>query len=594
MDNDNNTPVEIPDDLTGLSAAELDALEQAAVTEFDRLSAADIDAASLERCGRLADAIDAVRAERSRRADEAQQAIAQRDALRQRIHGTPAEDDTDTTDSDQNGDGTPAAEDDTGTGEGAAEVPQLAEAVAAAVTAALTAANGGHYSPARTQEREAPRPRLNPSLADVQRHAPAVQPPEHTNRPTIVAGAHIPGVETGAAITSRRQLAEAMMARARNLPNAAGTGWENRTPLATLQRRRAHVIEQNASKEQVADALTAAVARGADMESLVAAGGWCAPNERSYDFFNVVDTSGTGMLDLPTISVSRGGIEWPVSPTYADIVDGSTGLWTWTETQDIAAATGTGQSGTKTCVRISCADTASARMDCDGLCVVNGNLMAEAWPEAVENFLSVMDAGYDRRINGLRIRQLVAGSTSVTFAATGTGVVAPVLNSMELQAIDYRARFRMARDAVLEAVAPEWLRGAMRADLMYRNGVDMLEVADQRLMSMFDARGIRVQWVRDWQDVSTGYPGGSAPLTAWPSTVQIMLYAPGTWVLGEGMSIDLGVIRDSTLNETNDYTAAWKEECWLIAKKGHESRRITIPICPNGNTGAAGLTGCLV
>jgi len=68
--------------------------------------------------------------------------------------------------------------------------------------------------------------------------------------------------------------------------------------------------------------------------------------------------------------------------------------------------------------------------------------------------------------------------------------------------------------------------------------------------------------------------------------------APGTAVLGQGLRLDLGIIRDSVLNATNDHTAEWMEECWLIFNPGHEIRRLTVNICPDGTTGAADLVAC--
>ena len=72
--------------------------------------------------------------------------------------------------------------------------------------------------------------------------------------------------------------------------------------------------------------------------------------------------------------------------------------------------------------------------------------------------------------------------------------------------------------------------------------------------------------------------------------VILLLYAAGTFLHGNGMSLDLGVVRDSVLNETNDHTAAWSEEAHLIAKVGHESRRYTVGFNVNGSTSAL-LTG---
>ena len=85
---------------------------------------------------------------------------------------------------------------------------------------------------------------------------------------------------------------------------------------------------------------------------------------------------------------------------------------------------------------------------------------------------------------------------------------------------------------------------------------------------------------------------GVTPLVVWPTTVQFLMFPAGTFVLGRGLQLNLGVVRDSILNATNDHTAEWMEECWLIAKIGHESRLGTIAICPDGTVGAMDLTAC--
>jgi hypothetical protein len=340
--------------------------------------------------------------------------------------------------------------------------------------------------------------------------------------------------------------------------------------------------------DEMNEILTAAT----DVDALVAAGGWCAPSEISYDFYNIVCED--GILDLPTVGVNRGGIRFPTSASYGDIVNN---FWAWNETQDIAAATGTGQSGTKTCFRVPCPGFNEVRLHCDGLCVTVGNLMEDAFPELIANHMRLTNAGFAHRLNQLRINTLIdpTYSTAVTgYGTAGAGLVAPVLGSLELTAIDYREKYRMCNDAVLEVVLPRWLRGAMRSDLRKRMGVGMefQTVTDAQLMNMFDLLNIRVQWVTDWQVGTAGLPGGSTPLTLWPTTVQFLMFAAGTFVLGRGLQLNLGVIRDSVLNQTNDHTGAWQEECWLIAKVGHESRLGTIAICTDGTTGAADLTAC--
>jgi hypothetical protein len=76
----------------------------------------------------------------------------------------------------------------------------------------------------------------------------------------------------------------------------------------------------------------------------------------------------------------------------------------------------------------------------------------------------------------------------------------------------------------------------------------------------------------------------------WPDQVDYMLYAPGTFVRGNGLTLDLGVVRDSVLNSENDHTAAWSEECHLVARVGPESRVYRTEISVRGlyeNTPAA-------
>src|SRR3546814_13655235 len=88
-----------------------------------------------------------------------------------------------------------------------------------------------------------------------------------------------------------------------------------------------------------------------DLQALVAGGGWCAPSEIRYDFFNIACED--GMIDLPTVGISRGGIQFPVSPSLADALGGGTAFggfaatfsntsnpWLWTEADYILTVTG--------------------------------------------------------------------------------------------------------------------------------------------------------------------------------------------------------------------------------------------------------------
>jgi hypothetical protein len=236
-----------------------------------------------------------------------------------------------------------------------------------------------------------------------------------------------------------------------------------------------------------------------------------------------------------------------------------------------------------------------AQLECYGICLTAGNLTDNAWPEATRNFLRLLMAAHYHAKNGRYIQSMVAQST--TMASGGcfdnSGTSATLLTGAELAGRDIRTKYGMCDTDVIEAIFPAYALDLVRADLARRTGVsDFMAVPNSQIQAWFDVRGIAAQFVQDWQVRATGQPGVAAGITAWPSTVQGMFYPAGTFGLGNGMSLDLGVVRDSTLNETNDFTAAWLEECHMIAKFGHESRVYTFTSCQSGQTGSANLTDC--
>lgn len=582
---------QLPEDLTGLTDEELAALAEQAVAEFDGIYTAEggPQPADVARASELADAIEKITTVRTERVERAEAARAQLDELHNRVHrDEPA--DADTPDGDD-----PADND--------AEPAPTAPAQQATPEPALVA--DGRRAPARTAPRETgglnpQRGRLNASLRTAQSQAPAPELPSATSDMVITAAAATSGAPIGHRFTNLEGLGKFLTQHARSL--SVTNGSPSYTPFASIESKYTHVLGENtdpATVERTLKGLT-------DPDVLVAAGGWCAPSEIRYDFFNVACQARSNLIDLPTIGIDRGGIRWPVSPSIADVFANPAAFapfgatfsntsmpWLWTEADDIAAVTGT---GTKPCIRVPCPTFDERRLECFGYCVTAGNLADAAFPEATANFLSLLMASTIRVANFRYLAQMLSLSTLSTPAsgvgAGGAGTAAPLLGMIELAAIDYRTRYGMCEDDVLEVVMPLWVYGAIRSDLAKRTGVDMLNVTDAMIANWFDARGVRVQLVGEYQQRTAGYPGGVGPATAWPTTVEFMIYAAGTFVRGDGMTLDLGVVRDSTLNAKNDHTAAWAEECHLIARFGHESRRYIVNICTDGTTGAADLTAC--
>lgn len=545
----------LPEDLTVLGDEALTAFETEGLARFDALSASgttELSAVQAEivEMDALSANIERVYAERSRRTE----AAAEIDAKRAELAAKRAEF---------------AAK------QAATDVAK--PVVEAAVTEPVVAA-------------AAPR-KLNPTLADAAKVAPAV--PVMRKEAVLVASADIPNFSAGGKLDNVDTLVAALTSRARSIPITRKGDDAPRYTVASMMREHKYALGLDSTPAEVNEVLTAA----ANPDILIAAGGWCSPSEISYDFYNIVCED--GMLDLPTVGINRGGIRFPTSPSFADVTS-STALFRWTETQDIAALTGTAQSGTKTCGRVPCPGFNEERLACDGICLTVGNLTEDAYPEVIANFTRLLFAAHAHKVNRLRIEQLQGfantAAVSGTFGTTGEGLVAPVLNAIALNAEDYRSRYAMCEDAVLEVLAPKWLRAAMRSDIRRRTGVvtrEALAMSDATLMSLFDEENVRVQWVSDYQERTEGFPGvPTTVMTSWPLTVEFLMWAPGTVVLGQGMRLDLGIIRDSILNATNDHTGIWTEDCWLMFKPGHEVRKIVVNICADGTTGAHDLVSC--
>jgi hypothetical protein len=416
----------------------------------------------------------------------------------------------------------------------------------------------------------------------------------------------------GQELTSMEALSQAFMDKANNIPTTRMGNEAARHKVASIRNDFKHTADDRTSPFVLQEIMEAM--REESMPALTAGGGWCAPNSIMYDFFNIADAPAY-TLDLPTVGVTRGGLQWPVSPAIGDVffqaggsnpASGFGGFafsfantsdpWLWSETDDILTVTG---SVNKPTLRVPCSTFTSGRLEAYGLTLTAGNLTDSAYPEQTQNFLKLLRAAYAHAINARLLSLIDAASTSESALTGGAGTDGPaarIPNAVALAAVDYRNRFAMRDDAVLEVVLPFWVRTVIRADLAWKPGInnfDLLTISDGQIDAMFTDENVRIQWVSDYQVRGAGF-GSSTHLLAWPTTVNFLIFAAGTFLHGQGMSLDLGIVRDSILNAENDFTAAWAEETHMIAKVGHESRKYAVGFTVAGNTGSANLTGARV
>lgn len=372
--------------------------------------------------------------------------------------------------------------------------------------------------------------------------------------------------------------------------NAAKAGRKVRQQFGIATIAKPHgdlMIRDSGNQTEVEEILKKATdMSGRTADSLVASGGWCAPSETLYDIYDCGETA-DGLLSLPTIGISRGGIRFNRGIDFGELLS-STGFF-YTEAQDIVGDYDGEGGGSKPCFKIPCVDFVEERLDLEGLCLTAGLLQAKGYPEVIADTIRKALIAHEIRTDSRVIQELVSGSTAVSLPADQVGAAAPLLTAIELQAQHYRSSGSLADSTVLEAVFPQWVRGAIRSDLSRRLGIDFLDVSNQRINAWFTQRGVAPQFVANWQSVATTAASG---FTSWPAEVDFLLYKAGTWIKGTSDVITLDTVYDSTLLGTNDYTALFTEEGILTARRGCDSRVVTVPICPTGDTGGGVLIDC--
>lgn len=349
-----------------------------------------------------------------------------------------------------------------------------------------------------------------------------------------------------------------------------------RFPIATFNR--SFSKELVITGENADDAFKAAVDQSRlPQGSLVAAGGWCAPSETLYDLCNISEAA--NLISVPEVQVNRGGINHTIGPDFASVY-GDTGFC-YTEEEDIEGDYDGAGAGVKPCFNVECPEFTDDRLGYCGVCITAGLLQARGYPETLSNLIDLALTAHAHRVSASVINRLVALSTAVAWPANQKGATAPLLTAIDLQAMHYRAVNRMSDNATLEVVLPTWTKSVIRADLARRQGVDLIDVPEARINAWMAARNVSAQYVVDWQDIGTT---AASAFTEAPAEVDFLLYNAGTFVKGVAEGWTFENIYDSVGLGTNDFTALFTEDPYLVAKRCHDSRVVTVPICPDGAT----------
>lgn len=321
-------------------------------------------------------------------------------------------------------------------------------------------------------------------------------------------------------------------------------------------------------------------------QALVASGGFCAPPAVAYDF-PVISQAGRPVWDgyLPKFRADRGALTFMTPFGISSIVT-STGqgagsaLSVWTNTIDTTPG-GT----TKPKQTIACPAQQTVTLQAVVQQIQIGNFLGRALPELVSKFMTEVNSAHARLGESLNLTDIDGASNAMTVAKL-IGATGDLVMSVRQAAARYRNNQRMAPDSRLRVLIPAWVIDFIAADVAQRHagdGLDIFTVNEGWVRALFNNMNVNVTFYQDAGANATQQlgPQGPTDIRNWPLTVVWYLFHEGAFLGLDGGTLDVGLVRDSTLNGTNNYQI-FSESFEKVAFRGLESQKITQTICPTG------------
>lgn len=452
-----------------------------------------------------------------------------------------------------------------------------------------------------------PTPRAARMVARNGRAAPSPNAERGTaSSVTITAAASAPGISPGQALTSSDELTELTCEALRQMQHDPEYDGRRQTLVRAKwsypESRRLSSRNDPYVNSGLVDAICAP-------EAVLASGGACLPVNVDFTVPTWASADRPLRDGLPGYEADRGGIRF-VTPPDVGVVDlqatasgAGTATRVWTEATDAAPA-----GAIKPVWTVACGAEQLVYVNAIPTRVQFGNMFGRFAPEQVAaNTEMALDTA--AREAELELLTLMYNSSKQVAPAQYLGATRDLLASVDLLVSQYRYSHRIPRRATFTAVFPDWAKDLMRADLARElahdtDGGDRLAVSDAQIDGWFTTRGINVIWTLDGLKAGTYGTGGSAitnqffglatggAAPQWPGQssnaafmLAWLLYVEGTFQFLDGGRLDLGVVRDSTLDATNDYET-FVETFEGIAFRGLEAYQVQSTILPTG--GSAG------
>jgi chemotaxis protein histidine kinase CheA len=386
----------------------------------------------------------------------------------------------------------------------------------------------------------------------------------------ITAGADIPGYSAGSEIKDMTEVSQLMEKRLHSLRRVnGGDGEQHIVASFSTQYPEGRFLGNDALEN--ANKIDGVVGQ----DALVASGGHAAPVETTYDIFGLGSTTVRPVRDsLPKFQADRGGIRFVTPPSFAS-GDYADAVGIWTAANDSAE---TPSPSAKSSLTVTAAAENTAVTDAVTLQLQFGNLMTRAYPELIARHNELALVQHAREAEQNLLTKIGAASTAVT-SGTLIGFGRDFLVTLRKAAVAYRSRHRIAQSTQLKAIIPDWVFDAMSADLaIAMPGDNSIAVGRSEIEGYLAQSGVTLVATPDQNFFAAQ---GATTLLEFPDSFVWYMFAEGTFLFLDGGSLDLGIIRDSSLVGTNDYKM-FVETFEGLAKVGIESLKVTQAVNING------------
>jgi hypothetical protein len=301
--------------------------------------------------------------------------------------------------------------------------------------------------------------------------------------------------------------------------------------------------------EKLAEVLVASIPGGIGQYSLTASGGLCAPATPFYNMVNFATDAEPVWDALPKFRAVRGSVSIPESTYIADI---TTAISSISEANDALGGT----FATKSCQDMDCAEYTTTAVQILAHCREYGNLNAISWPERISHENELTMAALARTSETFMLDRIKALSVNVTNGAETLSALIYLVDAIVKAKFGIMGRFRMPRGSRFAAYIPSWVPDMLALDTVQTNDGNRFRSKDE-LVGYLGSLGIDpVFYIDSPSDGTTQLPDASqaaAALDALPDNVQWAIHPQGAFIGLDMGSLELGVVRDSTLNSTNDF-----------------------------------------